>query len=164
MGGLGGAPARHLGADPGVLAAVRTIMARAGRWLVAEHPEITESAQRPGQTCAAWATAVDRMAVGDYVQRRDHIYARAGRPVSPLTKAHVLMASRMFFRDCQEWGWIPRRFDPARALAVPRSVNVLIGANPRVIADGARAKLLWAGLSLEPANLPGSADSSYPWS
>ena len=27
------------------------------------------------------------------------------------------MASRTFFRDCQEWEWIPRRFDPARALA-----------------------------------------------
>jgi hypothetical protein len=29
----------------------------------------------------------------------------------------------------------PRRFDPARALAVPRSVRALIGTSPRVIAD-----------------------------
>ena len=40
------------------------------------------------------------------------------------------MATRMFFRDCQEWEWIPRRFDPTRALAVPRSVSALIGTNP----------------------------------
>jgi integrase len=147
---------------PRVRATVRTIMAKAGRWLAAEHPEITEPGQWTRQTCAAWVAAVDRMAVGDYVQRHDHIHARAGKPVSPRTKAHMLMATRMFFRDCQEWDWIPRRFDPNRALAVPRSVNALIGTNPRVIADEAWAKLLWAGLNLEPADLPGCADSYYP--
>jgi integrase len=147
---------------PRVRATVRTIMAKAGRWLAAEHPEITEPGQWTRQTCAAWAAAVDRMAVGDYVQRRDHIHARAGKPISPRTKAHVLMATRMFFRDCQEWEWIPRRFDPNRALAVPRSVSALIGTNPRVIADEAWAKLLWAGLNLESADLPGCADSYYP--
>jgi integrase len=147
---------------PRVRATVRTIMAKAGRWLAAEHPEITEPGQWTRQTCAAWVAAVDRMAVGDYVQRRDHIHARAGEPVSPRTKAHVLMATRMFFRDCQEWEWFPRRFDPARALAVPRSINALIGTDPRVIADGIWAKLLWAGLNLQAADLPGCADSYYP--
>jgi len=147
---------------PRVRATVRTIMAKAGRWLAAEHPEITEPGQWTRQTCAAWAAAVDRMAVGDYVQRRDHIHARAGKPISPRTKAHVLMATRMFFRDCQEWEWIPRRFDPNRALAVPRSVSALIGTDPRVIADEVWAKLLWAGLNLESADLPGCADSYYP--
>ena len=73
------------------------------------------------------------------------------------------MATRTFFRDCQEWEWIPRRFDPNRALAVPRSIAALIGTNPRVIADDVWAKLLWAGLNLEPADLPGnSADTYYP--
>jgi hypothetical protein len=46
-------------------------------------------------------------------------------------------------------GWIPRRFDPARALATPRSIRALIGPDPRVIADDVWAKLLWAGLNLE---------------
>jgi hypothetical protein len=135
---------------PKVRATVRTIMAKAGRWLSAEHPEINEPGQWTRQTCAAWVAAIDRMAGGDYVQRRDHIHARAGTPISPRTKAHNLMATRTFFRDCQEWEWIPRRFDPTRALAVPRSVAVLIGTNPRVIADDIWAKLLWAGLNLEP--------------
>jgi hypothetical protein len=104
---------------PKVRAIVRTIMAKAGRWLALEHPEITEPGQWTRQTCVAWVAAVDRMAVGDYVQRRDHIHARAGTPISPRTKAHNLMATRTFFRDLQEWEWIGRRFDPARALAVP---------------------------------------------
>ena len=148
---------------PRVRAAVRTIMAKAGRWLVAEHPEITEPGQWTRQTCAAWVAVVDRMNVGDYVQRRDHLHARAGTPISPRTKAHNLMATRTFFRDCQEWEWIGRRFDPARALAVPRSVSALIGTNPRVIADEVWAKLLWAGLNLDQDDLPGnSADTYYP--
>ena len=39
------------------------------------------------------------------------------------------------------------------ALATPRSVKALIGPAPRVIADDVWAKLLWAGLHLEPADL-----------
>ena len=123
-------------------------MAKAGRWLAAEHPEITEPGQWTRQTCAAWVAAVDRMAVGDYVQRRDHLHGRAGEPIAPRTKAHILMATRTFFRDCQEWEWIPRRFDPTRALALPRSVAALIGTDPRIIADDVWAKLLWAGLNI----------------
>lgn len=148
---------------PRVRATIRTIMAKAGRWLAAEHPDITEPGQWSRATCAAWVAAVDRMAVGDYVQRHDHIHARAGAPISPRTKAHVLMATRTFFRDLQEWEWIPHRFDPARTLALPRSVAALIGTNPRIIADGIWAKLLWAGLNLEAADLPGNtADTYYP--
>src|SRR4030088_2346575 len=138
-----------------------TLIAKAGRWLAAEHPEITEPDQWTRETCAAWVAAVDRMAVGDYVQRRDHLRDRAGKPVAPRTKAHMLMATRTFFRDCQEWEWFPRRFDPSRALAVPRSVSALIGTDPRVIADDVWAKLLHAGLNIEAADLPGTSAGSY---
>jgi integrase len=148
---------------PRVRATIRTILAKAGRWLAAEHPEITEPGQWTRTTCAGWVAAVDRMAVGDYVQRRDHIHTRTGTPISPRTKAHNLTATRTFFRDCQEWEWIPRRFDPARSFALPRSVAALIGTNPRIIADEVWAKLLWAGLNFEPADLPGNtADTYYP--
>jgi integrase len=146
---------------PKVRAIIRTIVAKAGRWLAAEHPEITEPGQWTRETCAAWVAAVDRMAVGDYVQRRDHLHGRAGKPVAPRTKAHVLMATRTFFRDCQEWEWFPRRFDPTRALALPRSVGALIGTDPRVIADDVWAKLLHAGLNIEAADLPGTSAGSY---
>ena len=149
--------------SPKVRGIVRTIMAKAGRWLLDVEPEITEPGQWTRQTCAAWVAAVDRMAVGDYVQRRDQRQPRAGQPILPRTKAHILVATRTFFRDCQEWEWIPRRFDPSKALAVPRSVSALIGTDPRVIVDDVWAKLLWAGLNLEADDLPGnSADSYYP--
>jgi integrase len=148
---------------PKVRRVIRTILAKTGRWLAVEHPETTEPGQWTRATCAAWVAAVDRMTVGDWVQRRDALGDRAGEPVSPRTKAHNLMATRTFFRDCQEWEWIPRRFDPNRALALPRSIAALIGTNPRVIADDVWAKLLWAGLNLVPADLPGnSADTFYP--
>jgi integrase len=71
------------------------------------------------------------------------------------------MATRTFFRDCQEWEWFPRRFDPSRALAVPRSVGALIGIDPRIIADDVWAKLLHAGLNIEAADLPGTSAGSY---
>ena len=146
---------------PKVRAIIRTIMAKAGRWLAAEHPEITEPSQWTRATCAAWVAVVDRMSVGDYVQRRDGLGAREGKPISPRTKAHILMATRTFFRDCQEWEWIARRFDPSRALAVPRSVASLIATDPRVIADDLWAKLLWAGLNLETSDLPGNSAGTY---
>jgi integrase len=147
---------------PKVRSFTRQIIAKAGRWLAAEHPAITGPGQWNRQTCAAWVAAVDRMAVGDYVQRSNNIRGRAGNPITPAQKAHILVGTRMFFRDCQEWEWIPRRFDPARALALPRSIAALIGPSPRVIADEVWAKLMWAGLNVQPADLPGRADSYYP--
>ncbi len=46
----------------------RVVLAKMGRWLAGEHPEITEPAHWTRQTCASWVAAVDRMAVGDYSQ------------------------------------------------------------------------------------------------
>ena len=90
-----------------------------------------------------------------------HITARLGQPLSARTKDGYLGALRAFFRDCQEWGWIARRFDPGRALATPRSVKALIGPKPRVIADEIWAKLLWAGLDLGAADLPPEPSRRY---
>jgi hypothetical protein len=54
-----------------------------------------------------------------------------------------------FFRDIQEWGWIPRRFDPRRSFMGPHSLRALTGTKPKVIDNDVWAKLLWAGLNLE---------------
>ncbi len=139
---------------PKVRGIFRGAMAKAGRWLVDQHPEIIEPSQWTRQTCAAWVAAVDRMNIGDYIQRKHGLSKRSGNPLSPRTKAVYLTATRTVFRDFQEWEWMPRRFDPAKALATPRSVLALIGPNPRVIADDVWAKLLWAGLNIEPGDLP----------
>ncbi len=127
----------------------RSQMLRMGRWLAAEHPGVQEPGQWTRELCAAWVAAVGRLRIGDYIQAGDSLQGRLGDPLMPRTKAGLLAGARQFFRDCQEWGWIPRRFDPARALATPRSIRALIGPDPRVIADDVWAKLLWAGLNLE---------------
>ena len=87
-----------------------------------------------------------------------------GKPLQAAAKAAQLSAVRTFFRDCQEWEWLPRRFDPQRALGTPRSIAALLGPNPRVIADEVWAKLLWACVNLKTADLPETqAGHFYPF-
>jgi integrase len=138
----------------------RNVLAKAGRWLAAEHPEVTGPADWTRQTCASWVAAVDRMSVGDHVER---VTASAsGGPLKPKSKAGYLRMTRTFFRDLQEWEWIPRRFDARTALATPRSIKALTGPDPRVIADEVWAKLLWAGLNLETQDLNTTVGRTYP--
>jgi integrase len=84
-----------------------------------------------------------------------------GKPLKASTIDGNLGKLRKFFRDCQEWGWIECRFDPARALQTPRSIRGSLGPDPRVIADDIWAKLLWAGLNLEAADLPQAPNKGY---
>jgi integrase len=143
---------------------VRGCVLKAGRWLQVEQPTITEPAAWTRELCVAYVAAIDRMRVGDFAQRCGPLRDRLGQPLSARSKEGYLGAMRQFFRDCQEWGWMPRRFDPARALATPRAVKALIGPVPRVIADDLWAKLLWAGLNLTDADLVTSrnARNCYP--
>lgn len=149
---------------PGVRGAMRSALLRVGRWIAAEQPDTADPTLWTRQTCATWIAAVDRMRVGDYVQRTAGLGDRLGKPLEAATKAAQITALRTFFRDCQEWEWLPRGFDPLRALAIPRSITALLGPDPRVIADEVWAKLLWAGLNLEAADLPQSqAGQFYPF-
>jgi len=132
----------------------RTWLLKAGRWLATTHPTVQEPAAWTRELCAAYVAAVDRMCIGEHIQRSAGLASRVGQPLSVRSKEAYLGVMRQFFRDCQEWGWIPRRFDPARALATPRSIKALIGPDPRVIADDVWAKLLWAGINFEHADLP----------
>jgi hypothetical protein len=106
------------------------MLTKVGRWLAAEHPDITEPAHWTRETCAIWTARVDRMTVGEFIQRTAVVSGKLGDPLAPRTKANHLNAVRMFFRDCQEWEWIPRRFDPALALRTPRTVKALISPDP----------------------------------
>jgi integrase len=140
---------------------IRSNLLKVGRWAEAECSEAADPAEWSRQTCAGWVAAVDRMSVGDYVQRT--VGLELGKPLKAATKAQMISALRRFFLDAQEWEWLPRRFDPYRALATPRSVAALLGPNPRVIADEIWAKLLWAGLNLTEDDLPPSkAGLFYP--
>ncbi|MCD5316816.1 hypothetical protein LR394_38570 [Kineosporia babensis] len=149
---------------PGVRGDFRCTLLRVGRWIAAEHPEAGDPSDWTRQTCATWIAALDRMNVGDYVQRTVGLKDRLGKPLEAATKAGQITALRTFFRDCQEWDWLPQRFDPQRALAVPRTIAALLGPDPRIIADEIWAKLLWAGLNLSAEDLPQTqAGHFYPF-
>jgi integrase len=128
-----------------------------GRWLAKTHPLILSPEHWTRELAAEYVAAVDRMTVGEWAQAAKMHADKLGHPLSPRAKSSHLAAMRMFFRDCQEWGWIPRRFDPRRSLAAPRTLRALIAPDPRVIEDDIWAKLLWAGLNLEQADLPASS-------
>ncbi|MGW3734856.1 tyrosine-type recombinase/integrase [Streptomyces sp. NPDC005148] len=141
----------------------RASLLKAGRWIADQQPEAADPAAWTRQTCAAWIAAVDRMRIGDYVLRTSSFQERLGQPLQAESKAGLIRAVRVFFRDIQDWDLLPRRFDPQRALVLPRSINALIGPRPRVIADDVWAKLLWAGLNLETHDFPrGKAGLKYP--
>ena len=139
----------------------RGVLLKIGRWLASEHPEALEPANWTREICAAYVAAVDRFHVGAHTGTQNAIQQRLGQPISAATKQAYLCVPRQFFRDGQEWGWFPRRFDPGRALATPRSIKALIGPRPRVIDDAAWAKLLWAGLHLETADVPASGNARF---
>lgn len=147
---------------PKVRRTTRAILFKVGRWLAVESPDAADPAQWTRQTCAAWVAVVDRMNVGDYNERNVTQRDRIGKPLAAASKAHLLSALRTFFRDCQEWEWLPRRFDPQTALVAPRSIKAMIGPNPRIIADDIWAKLIWAGLNLSTEDVPRSEIGFYP--
>ena len=140
---------------------MRSNLLKVGRWLAAEHADAADPSTWTRQTCAAWIGALDRMRVGDFVQRTAGLKDRLGQPLTAGSKAGQIAALRTFFRDCQEWEWLPRRFDPQRALATPRSIAAMLGPNPRVIADDIWAKLLWAGLNIDAADLPATKSGPF---
>jgi integrase len=138
----------------------RIALLKAGRWLQACHPEVTSPEQWNRQLAVSYVAAVNRMRTGDYVGPHANGRIQEGHPLSPRTKDTYLSALRVFFADCQEWGWIPRSFDPWRAFATPRNVKALIGPAPRTVASDIWARLLWAGLNLTTEDL--SCAWSYP--
>ena len=131
------------------------LLLKAGRWLAVAYPEVTEPAHWTRETAAAFVGAVQRMVVGQWVLPNPRQASRVGRPLVPSAKAAQLTAVRTFFRDGQEWGWFPRRFDPRRVFATPRSTLALMGPRPNVVADDIWAKLVWAGLNLTADDLLG---------
>ena len=134
---------------------VRSVLFQVGRWLADDHPQFQSPTEWNVQHCAAFLAHVDRWCVGEHTtQSASLVASRVGQPLRPRAKAHRIYAARQFFRDCQEWEWIPRRFDPARSLGTPRNLQTLIGPDPRVIDDKVWAKLIWAGLNLNVDDFP----------
>ncbi len=143
------------------------LLLKVGRWLNAHHPEVRSPADFTYEIAIEFTAHVMDMNVGEWISagRRSHLPdARIGQPLRPNAKARLLKCLRAFLRDCQEWGWIPIRLNPSRALQAPRSLRNLIGPDPRVVERDQWAKLLWAAMNLEAKDLPttGSNVLIYP--
>jgi len=143
------------------------LLLKVGRWLNASHPEVGSPADFTYEVAIEFVAAVMDMKVGEWISagRRSRLpQARLGQPLRPNAKSRLLKCLRMFLRDCQEWGWIPIRLNPIRALQAPRSLRNLIGPDPRIVERDSWAKLLWAAMNLETEDLPttGSRVLIYP--
>jgi hypothetical protein len=125
-----------------------------GRWLGRTHPDVTSPSQWTRELAATYVAAVDRLTVGARSAATVRPHYHAGKPLTPGTKAHYLKILATFLQECQEWGWIARRFDPHRALAPPRAIRAQLGPNPRVLAREIWLKLAWAAQHLVESDLP----------
>ncbi len=127
------------------------LLLQVGRWLTQQHPEYVNPFTWTREFAAQAVAFVNQIQLGQWIEPENTWRIpsdQIGKPVSPRSKALIFTALRAFFCDCQEWEWIPRRFDPRRALATPRSLLALIGPDPRILENDVWAKLLWAGLNL----------------
>ena len=141
-------------------------MLKAGRWAAREHPDSAGPEAWTRDLAITYVAAVDRLTIGELAARTERLASqKVGKPLTPKAKMHHIAAMSAFFRDCQEWGWLPRRFDPRRCFAVPRSIRALTGPDPRVLADDIWAKLLWAGLNFTEGDLPRAFTpaTAIPW-
>ena len=129
---------------------------KVGRWLKTCHPEVSGPADFTNEIAISFVTAVMDMKVGEWIsqgKRARFPEDRLGQPLRPNARAGLLKCLRVFFRDCQEWGWIPIRFNPLRVLQSPRSLRNLIGPDPKAVERDRWAKLLWAAMNLEMEDL-----------
>jgi len=141
---------------------IQGILFRVGRWLAQEHPDVTAPAQWTRELAAEYCAAVDRLTVGDWGDARHSPPEHWGKPLAAHTKAGYLNCMRTFFRDLQEWGWIPRTFNPTSSFPTSRSIRASLAPNPRIIAYDIWAKLLSAGLNLTRDDLPGAESRVGP--
>jgi integrase len=132
-----------------------------GRWLFANHPEVTSPADWTRDLAIEYVAVTAQMTSCEWAHSGIR-HASVGKPLSPRTRFTRLCAVRAFFSDLQEWEWIPRRFDVRRAFATPRDVRAGLGPAPRTMSDDVWAKLLWAGLNIGNDDLPMSIASRGP--
>src|SRR5688572_28175885 len=119
MARVGAALADNLNPPPESRRNVYRYTRQAGVWLSRTHPEIASPAQWTHALVVEYVAAVNQLTVGEWVVHQERVSSlparKLGQPLSPKGKCQHLAALRIFFRDCQEWDWIPRRFDPRRS-------------------------------------------------
>jgi integrase len=137
-----------------------TCLLLVGRWLAREHPAVRSPEDWTREFAVEYVAAVNRLRVGDwaYFQHK----STQGSPLAAATKSRYLSVVCRFFTDLQEWGWIPRRFDPQHCLAVPRSVQGLLVPNPKPVDGALWKKLTLTALQLSEVDLRAAHALHYP--
>ena len=141
---------------PSTKRSVRCRLRVVGRWLKSKHPDVSRPDQWTRQLAAEYVAATGALRVGEFVDDRQRSYP--DRLLSVSSRLGHLSALRCFFADLFLWELVPRRFDPRLTFRFPRSLALVRSPNPRIIAEDVWAKLLWAGLNLEQADLPFSSN------
>lgn len=137
------------------------VLLKCGRWLAECHPGCVSPPNWTRETAMAWVAAVCSMKVGEWAKPGSMYRDRLGKMMMPAARSRILGQMQTFFRDLQEWGWIPVRFSPERIFTAPRSLKAQIGPDPRPVAEDIWCKLLYAGINLQEADLPRSGAHPY---
>lgn len=125
----------------------------AGRWAARHHPEVRSPADWTADLAFEYVRYIMGRRVGDDTARPCRRTRFTGQPLAPRSKRNLISSVRLFFHDIQEWDWIPRRFNPARAFETPRDLK-RVRPNPRPIDEGYWRKLQAAAVSLASKDLP----------
>jgi len=117
-----------------------------GTWLTQAHPDITSPELWDRQLCLEFVKAVTNLHEGEWTKQPTK--ATSDTLLRPATRIRKIYIVRRFFLDLQDWGWIPKRFNPRVSLAPPTYLLAQVGPDPRVIAREIWSKLLQAALTL----------------
>ncbi len=138
--------------EPGTIRSMFSVILIAGRWAADKHPEAIPPDRWTRDMAAEYVTDTMHATIGQWAgHNRNKV--RFGQPISATGMANRIDSLRGFFCDLIEWEWITPRFDPRRVISLPLSLRAQIGPNPRIIDDAAWAKLMAAGLTLNPEDL-----------
>lgn len=133
---------------------------RVGLWLNERHPEVHSPADWSLDTCLDLLAMVSEAVTEQYVFLRGRFREK---PLTAKSKAEIVHAVRVFFLDLQAWQWIPPRFAPHVALALPEAIKRQLGPQPRDIEEKTWLKLIWASLNLQAEDLPHSGATGQLW-
>jgi hypothetical protein len=98
--------------------AVCQAVLRTGRWLARTHPQVHSPDDWTRDLALEYVVSLNHPEVGDFVAAAP-IGKRLGVPLLPRSNDRSLACLRIFFRDCQGWGWCACRFDPGVCLRLP---------------------------------------------
>ena len=125
-----------------------------GRWMQEFYPTVTHPSEWTRDMAMEFVIQLRQRRIGDYTTMNARLGTLVGKPLQLATQHSTIGVMRTFFRNCLEWEWAELSFDPLRYFRTPAHEAFVNTPRPRLIADDVWAKLLWAGLNLQPEDLP----------